>query len=256
MGDLRIKDFWEERGVAAPSGELTTHRDAEQVKLEIESILELLKPSDTLLDIGCGTGFSTAVYAQRCKDVVGLDYSQEMIKTAQRIHKRNNLRFICGDVLALDEQLGKFTAVLSTRCLINLGGWPEQKQALERIHSRIAPGGCLILAEGTMQGRAALNGLRVKRGLCAMPPVWHNKDFNEDELRSFLDQWFTLEKDIRFGLYDVLTRVYYPLVIRPREPQYGTVFHRWARCLSRWFSGKGLSIYSREFIMVFRKKDA
>jgi cyclopropane fatty-acyl-phospholipid synthase-like methyltransferase len=79
----KIRDFWEERGMAAPFGELATHRDREQVKLEIETVLELLKPSDRLLDIGCGNGFSTAGCAQKCQTAVGLDFSNQMIETAE-----------------------------------------------------------------------------------------------------------------------------------------------------------------------------
>ena len=113
----------------------------------------------------------------------------------------------------------------------------------------------MILAEGSAQGRAALNDLRVRSGLTAMPPVWHNRDFDETQLREFMDELFILEKDFRFGTYDVLTRVFYPRAIQPEEPKYGSAFHQSARLLSALLPVDAqLSMYSREFVMVFRKK--
>ena len=177
-----------------------------------------------------------------------------MIEAAEKKYKYKNLVFKRQNVLQLDERLGKFSVVLSTRCLINLHSWEEQKEALRRIHRHLTPFGRLILIEGTQQGRSALNNLRLALALKAMPPVWHNQDFDERKLKPFLKGLFRLEEDIRFGFYDVLTRVCYPKAIFPKEPQYGTSLHAAARNLTRLFHGDPLPQYSREFVMILKKE--
>lgn len=249
----KIRDFWEELGISKPSGELATHRDNDQVALEIDTILQRLHEDDYLLDIGCGTGFSTSVYAKTCKNALGVDYAKAMIESAKKRYQSDNLKFEQQDVLSLDAQYGQFSVIVTTRCLINLTSWNEQKDAIKRIHNCLKPGGTLILAEGTKQGRDALNALRMTVGLNPMPPVWHNIDFDEDLLIPFLADLFDIREDIRFGLYDVLTRVNYPLVIHPNEPKYGTAFHRSARELAQSIGDVPYPQYSREFVLVLRK---
>jgi len=249
----KIRNFWEELGTSKPSGELATHRDNDQVALEIDTILQILHEDDYLLDIGCGTGFSTSVYAKTCKKALGLDYAEAMIESAKKRYQSDNLKFEQQDILSLDDRYGQFSMIVTTRCLINLTSWNEQKDAIKRIHNCLKPGGTLILAEGTKQGREALNVLRISVGLRALPTVWHNIDFDEELLIPFLADMFDIKKDIRFGLYDVLTRIYYPLTIAPDEPQYGTPFHRAARRMLKSLDNDPFLRYSREFVLVMKR---
>ena len=250
----KVKGFWKELGTSKPAGELVTHRDIDQVRLETDTILSLLEKNDALLDVGCGSGFSSSIYSTQCKSVLGIDYAETMIESAKKRYESEKLKFKQQDILTLDNRLGVFSVVVSTRCLINLSSWDEQKEAIKRIHNCLKANGRLILAEGSKQGREALNKLRTKVGLDPMPPVWHNIDFDEELLIPFLLELFDIRKDIRFGLYDVLTRVYYPLVINPDEPQYGTAFHRAARQLVQFTGKDPYPQYSREFIMELRKR--
>jgi SAM-dependent methyltransferase len=250
----KVQNFWEKLGKSKPPGELVTHRDIDQVAVEIDTISSFLNENDILLDIGCGNGFSTFLYAKTCKKAVGIDYAETMIESANKHYQREKLKFAQQDVLTLNKHFGQFSVIVSTRCLINLASWDEQKQALRRIHSCLLPNGRLILAEGSKQGRKALNELRMSVGLNSMPPVWHNIDLDEDLLIPFLDDFFEIEEDIRFGLYDVLTRVYYPMTIAPQDPQYGTPFHNAARGLMKTLARDRYKQYGREFILVLRKR--
>jgi len=250
----KVKNFWEDCGSSNKAGGLVTHKDTDQVAMEKEVVCSFINTDDTLLDIGCGNGYSTNEYAKRCKSVVGLDYAQNMIDIAKKTHVSDNLKFEQLDVLNLNESFGKFSLILSTRCLINLMSWEKQQEAITSIHKCLSDGGRFILIEGSQQGRTALNELRVTSGLDAMKPVWHNLDMDEEKLKPFLKDMFEIENDIRFGLYDMLTRVYYPASIHPKEPEYGTKFHKAARTLSQTFSKDSVPQYSREFILVLKKK--
>jgi SAM-dependent methyltransferase len=61
-------------------------------------ILNRIKETDTVLDLGCHAGQITSVIASKAKRVVGIDYDKEAIEQATRNQKRENLSFVNDDV--------------------------------------------------------------------------------------------------------------------------------------------------------------
>jgi SAM-dependent methyltransferase len=219
-----VKAFWEGRAKDESHNDSdVTHRDVWQRWLEIETIKRYLRPGDRLLDVGCGAGYSTRLFASHVREAVGVDYSESMIERARRASTGDErLRFEVADCLTLGPgQVGEFDVALSVRCLINLpGGWPEQQQAIRNIAGVLKPGGRFILLEGLEDGRNNLDRLRVESGLDAMPKVWHNIDFSEAALLPFLEPMFTIEDRRHFGVYDFVARVVHPKLVAPEPPAY------------------------------------
>ena len=57
-----------------------------------------------IIDLGCGPGHYCYYFAELGLDVVGIDYSSEMIKTAENLKKTTNQpRFIVGDLRELEK---------------------------------------------------------------------------------------------------------------------------------------------------------
>ncbi len=223
----KIKGFWQERARGDQADAATTHPDIWQRWLEIELLRPLVGPQDRVLDIGCGNGYTTRRLAPLVKEIVGADYSAEMIRRAEHPagadaeRVPSNMRFVVQDVMRLRvSDLGLFDVVLSERCLINLGSWAAQQQGLRGILAVLKPGGRLILVEGSADGRAKLNGLRQAVGLEPMPPVWHNIDFREAPLLEFLAPYGAVIEHKHFGVYDLVSRVIHPLLVAPETPQY------------------------------------
>lgn len=227
MVSAEVKHFWAKRAVQENiSPENVTHKDIWQRWLEIAMIGSYLRKNTRVLDVGCGNGYSTRIFAASCREIVGIDYSEAMIKRAKeesrkKVRSGTPPQFHQCDVLNLSSSLyGKFDIATSERCLINLDSFEKQKKAISNIASVLKPNGRFIFVEGSAEGRMTLNRYRKMFGLPAMPRVWHNIDFRERETLLFLKKYFTIEERRHFGTYDFLSRIVHPLLVRPREPQY------------------------------------
>ncbi len=64
---------------------------------EQDFLLQEIKPTDRVLDLGCKHGYISSIIADKAKLVVGIDYDAVAIANAQNAHSKNNLKFIVGD---------------------------------------------------------------------------------------------------------------------------------------------------------------
>jgi len=247
----KIRDFWENRARTVEKEVEVTHRDIWQRWLEIEFLKLFMNKKANVIDIGCGNGYTTKILAPLVNKIVGIDYSQEMIMRAKQ--KAPDIDFFVADVLELDvSKFSIFDMAISVRCLINLKNWNEQKKAILNIISLLKKDGVFIFIEGSKNGRDRLNELRKSVGLDPMPIVWHNCDFYEEELLSFLEKYFIIEKKIHFGVYDFLSRIFHPLLVAPDEPKYDSKINEIAAALT--LHRQDFSEISRTIFLVLKKK--
>lgn len=93
-----------------------------------------------LLDLGCGTGRTTAPLAERGYDVVGVDVSAEMVARARRRHPE--LSFAVGDATDLDYDDDSFDYVLfSYYGLDCIAPASARRAAIAEAYRVLAPGG-------------------------------------------------------------------------------------------------------------------
>ncbi len=249
-----VKAFWDSQ--AANTGiapEAVTHRDHQQRLLEIGIAGSYLRPGDRLLDVGCGNGYATALFARKVASVLAVDYSAGMVERARREHAAQaNIRWEVQDATSLKVEAGQFDVAMTLRCLINLGSWPAQQEAILQVRDALRVGGLFLMGEGSVQGRAGLNKAREACGLPVMPSVAHNIDFDENDLWPFVKLHFDVVEVRRFGLYDLVSRVIHPLLVQPEEPRYDAKINEVGRVLAERLEGFGE--LGREFIAVLRRK--
>ncbi len=121
------------------------------------------------LDIGCAVGRSSFEFSRRCDGVVGIDFSQAFIDTANVLKNKRKISydrldegalttrltarvpdgarpeavsFEVGDATDLREDLGAFDYVLAANLLCRL---PEPDRCLRRLPSLVKPGGQLTI---------------------------------------------------------------------------------------------------------------
>lgn len=98
------------------------------------------RPSMRVVDLGCGTGELTALLHQKlaAAETVGVDNSDSMLARAAE-HAGPGLRFVKGDLAQLE---GEHDLIFSNAAL----HWaPDHQALLEKLCSRLAPGGQLAV---------------------------------------------------------------------------------------------------------------
>ncbi len=83
----------------------------------LAKMLELLNPHKSwrILEVGTGSGYSTALLSQMAKEVVTIEYHEKIAKsTKEKLINLGffNIRFFAGDATEVSEKLGNFDAVI------------------------------------------------------------------------------------------------------------------------------------------------
>ena len=99
---------------------------------------------ENALEIGCGTGAFARLLASRCKRVLALDLSPEMIRVARsRSSQFDNLEFQLADAVTWDFPKSQFDFVCSIATLHHL----QQRELLVKIKDALKPDGVLVVLD-------------------------------------------------------------------------------------------------------------
>lgn len=142
------------------------------------ALLDLLdpQPHEVILDLGCGDGAQTAILAERCKAVVGVDSSPEQIAAARLLGL--DARVADGHDLVFERE---FDGILSNAAL----HWMKRPDAvIDGMWRALRPGGRLA---GEMGGRgnvaqiwSVLSAAMARRGIDAAPLLpWYFPDVDD-----------------------------------------------------------------------------
>jgi ubiquinone/menaquinone biosynthesis C-methylase UbiE len=131
---------------------LYTHRNLEEARTNVRSIVELLSlnPDAPLLDLCCGAGrYLLALREQGFNRLVGLDLSNDLLSVAvdklARTNGHNPIPLIQADMRAIPLE-NHFAAVLSLFTSFGYFQADRDNQAvLEAAHTSLKPGGIFLL---------------------------------------------------------------------------------------------------------------
>ena len=156
-----------------------TWDDHFMVEFEIKAIGQFISETDSVLDMGCGNGYSLELQKGYFKG--GIDYSEKMIEQAKK-REAYSLWFDTGDIRKIASCDESFDVVYTTRCLINLPTWEDQMQGIKeciRVASKR-----VIFCEAFYEPFIKLNALRTIAGL---PPLVEH-DFNRYIKKSRMEE--------------------------------------------------------------------
>lgn len=200
-----------------------TARDPYLQQVVEAAVLRHLPPGGSLLDLGCGTGHSSAVFARRCRKVVGVDYIEAFVQRATAAFGGDGVEFVHGDVLNLADVVGRywlFDAAVSIRCLINLPEFSLQASAIQQVASAIRSGGLYLVSEGWFERFEKLNERRELYGLKPMNVAEYNTLLPLAAFEREVEQYFEIVDYESLGYYLFQSRVFQPLLTFPQEPRH------------------------------------
>jgi SAM-dependent methyltransferase len=121
--------------------------DCDRLLIEIGMVLSLLPPPPArLLDLGCGTGWTSVFFARRGYDVVAVDIAPDMIEKARQTpdaRAQANLRFEVSDYEDL-RFLEEFDCAVFFDALHHA---VDEALAIGRAYAALKPGGVCVTCE-------------------------------------------------------------------------------------------------------------
>ena len=144
---------------------------------KLEATRALLTPASVVLEIGCGTGSTALIHAPHVSRIKAVDTSRRMIEIATE--KANtegvtNVSFEVGTVT--DVQDGPYDVVLALNVLHLM---PDLREALQRCHDLLKPGGVLVASTACITGGWEKWVLPIPGALGLLPSL---KFFDDAEL--------------------------------------------------------------------------
>ncbi len=120
-------------------------------KIEIPVTLAQLKPqaSDLLLEAGSGTGRMTAIFSQKVKSLVSVDFSRESLKVCRGKLEAagiQNVDLIQADVCALPFATERFDRVVSCQVLEHIPTPESRSRMIAELARVVKSGGCVVLS--------------------------------------------------------------------------------------------------------------
>lgn len=160
-----------------------------------------------LLELGCGTGTLTELFAEQGFDMIGIDASEEMLTEAmeKRIQSGNNILYLNQDMRGF-ELYGTVAAVVSLCDTMNyLIEAEDFVQVLKLVNNYLDPGGIFIFDVKTEYYFAKVVGEQVfAEAGEEFSYIWQNSYDEEEKLNQYLLTLFLQGEDGRYNRYDEL----------------------------------------------------
>lgn len=159
-----------------------------------EEVITVVKPSSEILELGCGVGNDSVVFAKAGHNVLATDFSKVVItKNSEELKNTSNLVF---EALDISEPMkfseGKFDAVYAR---LSLHYFPDQttKKVFREIHRILKPGGLLCFMCKSIKDPLYGKGKETEKDMFI-----HNGHirhfFSEEYAKECLNSYFKIEK--------------------------------------------------------------
>jgi 2-polyprenyl-3-methyl-5-hydroxy-6-metoxy-1,4-benzoquinol methylase len=158
-----IRDFYDQYPFPGEYSYDQLRRYVPETNPYISIVNQYIRDGQTILDVGCGTGFITNLIGlQHDVDITGVDFSTgaDYADTISQQHDIVNCTFVKQDFMTYHTHR-KFDVIIAQSVLNHM---PDYKQAIAKIKKLLAPGGTVIVGVYNTWGQRAKKLLHVEYG--------------------------------------------------------------------------------------------
>lgn len=173
QGGLELEDY-ARRGDVCAAHHLVRYRWATRVLAETAGV-------SRILDLGCGSGYGSALLAEACPEacILACDYDPAAVAAARDAYASANVEFRVGDVTRWAETIGRerFDAIV---CFDVIEHVVHREIMMQNLVAHLAEGGSLLLSTPCGDPRTNLS------------PDWpaHRIEYSAASLYDFLARYF------------------------------------------------------------------
>jgi SAM-dependent methyltransferase len=156
-----VRSFGNPTGVGGRiAGFVMAHRSSNVQRSRWAVDLLDIRPTDRVLEVGCGPGVALKAAMSQTPHVVGVDRSPLMVEAARRRSGATVVEAVAEELPAFDAPFDKALAVNT------VGHWSDPVAGLRSIHGALRPGGTIAVVSQPRGGAVADND-EVRRQLAA-----------------------------------------------------------------------------------------
>lgn len=176
-----IKEYGISKPLEHAEQERTKTRETENSEESPEAVLDSEK--NLVLDLGCGTGTLTELMYRKGYDMIGVDFSQEMLNIAldKKEKSGSNILYLCQDMRELDLYSTIGTVISACDSVNYLLEEDEVIETFRLVNNYLYPGGLFIFDFNTVYKYEQVIGditIAENREDCSF--IWDNF-YHEDE---------------------------------------------------------------------------
>jgi len=140
-------------------------------------VIRRLGGSRRVLDVGCGTGYGSAMVASHAGEVVGIDSSEEAVARAKARHRLDNLKFVAMPATDVNFPDESFDAAYSIQVMEHI---EEVELHLSEVVRVLRPGGRFVVATPN----------RLTYSPDGLHNAFHIREYDQGELEALLTSFF------------------------------------------------------------------
>ena len=244
-----ILSFWNQQAQTHGVDHAASWSDKWAVDLEINEIGKHIYSDQEILDVGCSNGYAMFEHIKKNpKKIVGIDFSESMIDQAiiAKDFKdiENKAEFRVADIRNIPFPAETFDLVYTTRVLINLPTWEDQKVGIDECLRVCRKGGKVLFSEGFWEPLILLNSIRSLVGLQSLVEHDFNRYLKKSRLEEYLKASGLSYQHIDFtSIYYLGSRLLRELVTDPSAyPGYSNPINKIFYEVEKEYSGGGFGI--------------
>jgi len=160
-------------------------------------VARLIKKTDTVLEVGCGSGLGTIFLGQHSAKVTGLELKEYELKAARKINRRKNVTFLKEDFFDYSPS-GKYDVVVAMDVIEHMTA-PQAKRLISKMAGHLKPTGMAII------GTPSIYSYKFQS---AVSRASHVKCYDQKELTDLVENYFG--RTLAFSMNDEMVHTGFP----------------------------------------------